>query len=88
MADTIHVELPARRDGEDLVGYMSARGLAGTVIEADGACELEVDFRVEREEQLRNEVREALRDWVAERNGSLVLAEVEVGRFMLRPPGE
>ena len=88
MAETIHVELPARRDGEALVEYMRARGLAGTMIQADGSCALEVGYDVEREEQLRSDVRDALRDWVAERDSSLVLAEVGAGRFLLRPPGE
>lgn len=88
MVETIHVQLLGPRDGDDLVEYMSSRGLVGTVTEARESSEIEVGYSLAREERLRHDLRKVLRDWVAERAGALVLSEVEDGRFVLRPPAE
>jgi hypothetical protein len=88
MAETVHVELAGVRTCGRLVEYLGAQGLKSRLVETNEHCELEVEYTVDTDERLRNDVRHALRGWVADRDGSLVLAEVGDGRFLLRPAGE
>ena len=88
MAQSVHVELAGARTCGELIEYLGARGLTGRLVESNDRCELEVELAVDADERLRSDVRQALRGWVAERDGSLVLAEVGGGGFLLRPPGE
>lgn len=88
MNGTIHVELTGPRTCSPLIEYLGSRGLAGRLVETDDHCELEVGYAVEPEERLRGEVWGALRDWLAETESPLVLAETPDDGYVLRPAGE
>ena len=88
MAETVHLELTGPRTCGQLIEYLGACGLTGRLVETNEHCELEVECTDDPDEPLREEVRQALRSWVAERDGSLIAAEVGKGQFVLRTPAE
>ena len=88
MADTVHLELTGPRACGELIEYLGARGLVGSLVETNDRCELEVEYADDPGERLCAEVRRALRSWVAERDGSLIVAEFGRGQFVLRSPAE
>jgi hypothetical protein len=47
MSETIRVELPCRRDADDLAEFLAGLGLAGSVTSANEHCELEVGYAVD-----------------------------------------
>jgi hypothetical protein len=88
MTRTIRIEIAGPRVCGELLHFLGARGLAGRLVETNDRCALEVGYVADPEERLRNDVRDALRDWLAERDTPLVLSEVGEDAYVLRPPGE
>jgi hypothetical protein len=88
MAETVHLEFAGPFASGDLIEYLAARGLTARTAGTGDCCELEVDFATSADERLRSAIRQALRGWIADRDGSQVVAEVGADRFVLRPPGE
>lgn len=86
MPGTVHVAV-AGPEVSELVGVLSDRGLAVTVVEGRDCCDLEIAY-ADPDERLHAEVGGALRDWLADGHTPLVLQEASRSDFVLRPAGE
>jgi len=88
MTPAIHVELDEVPDCNELVGFLTRRGLACTPVTTGSRCEIEVAYATDPEERLHAEVSDALRTWLSEHTRPLVVTPVGDDSFVLRPPGD
>ncbi|HEY7691277.1 MAG TPA: hypothetical protein VH816_02950 [Gaiellaceae bacterium] len=88
MTRPIHVELPRLCDGQALVEFLAAHGLAGSVVSVNEHCELEVHDALDSDERLRREFEAALGSWLAQHGSPLVPASSREREYVLRPPGD
>ena len=88
MMHPIHVELDEAPDCDELVGFLTSRGLACTSVTTGSRCEIEVGYAASPEERLHTEVSDALRSWLSEHSRPLIVTPVGDDSFVLRPPGD
>lgn len=88
MIRTIHVEIANSCDGAQLLEFLEGHGLAGSVVDADDHCELEIRSAVDPDERLRRDFESALDAWLAAHGSPLVPAAYADGGYVLRPPGD
>jgi hypothetical protein len=88
MTETIRVEVPCRRDADDLVEFLAGFGLAGSVTNATEHCDLEVGYAVDPDTRLRREFEGALGTWLATLDRPLVPTAEPGYDYVLRPPGD
>ncbi len=88
MTNPIHVELDEVPDCDELVGFLTNRGLACTSVTTADRCEIEVGYAASPEERLHTEVSDALRSWLSEHTRPLIVTPVGDDSFVLRPPGD
>ena len=88
MMHPIHVELDETPDCDELVGFLTSRGLSCTAVTTAGRCEIEVGYADTAEERLHTEVSDALRTWLSEHSRPLIVTPVGDDSFVLRPPGD
>lgn len=86
MAATIHVDLARAVDGSDLVEALTARGLAGELVEADERLSVRVSAADADAERLRSDVSRVLDAWCCERRLPLIPTALGEGGYVLRPP--
>ena len=65
MTHPIHVELDEAPDCDELVGFLTSRGLSCTSVTTGDRCEIEVGFALDSDERLHTEVSDALRTWLS-----------------------
>ncbi len=88
MNDTIHVELAAVCDAEDLIPFLAGRGLTGTITNSNEHCDVEIRYAIEPEVRLRNDVEAALASWLEGRDRPLVPTSDAEHDYVLRPPAD
>ena len=88
MNQPIRVEMDETPDRDELVAYLTERGLVCTPVTNGGRCDIEVAYALEPEERLHVEVSNALRAWLAEHERPLIAMPVGDDSFVLRPPGD
>ena len=88
MTHPIHVELDEAPDCDELVGFLTSRGLACKSVTTGDRCEIEVGFALDSDERLHTEVSDALRSWLSGHTRPLIVTPVGDDSFVLRPPGD
>lgn len=88
MTRPIHVELDETPDCDELIGFLTRRGLACRQVAADEGCGIEVDYALDSHERLHREVSDALRSWLSGHERPLIVMPVGEDAFVLRPPGD
>ena len=88
MTTPIHVELPRVCDGVELVEFVAARGLVGSVVCTNDHCEIEIRDALDPDERLRREFEAALRSWLAQHEPPLIPASSPERGYVLRPPAD
>jgi hypothetical protein len=88
MTTSIHIELPRPCDGAELVDFLAARGLAGSVVSTNDHCEIEIRDALDPDERLRREFEAALANWLVEHEPPLIPASSPERGYVLRPPAD
>jgi hypothetical protein len=88
MTPSIRVELDETPDCDELIGFLTSRGLTCTPVTENDRCEIEVGYAADPEERLHNEVSDALRSWLSEHPRPLIVTPIGDHAFVLRPPGD
>jgi hypothetical protein len=87
MAESVHVELPRKEFGEDLVETLQAQGFRAEVLDGEDRYELEVSYAAAEKERLLGDVANAIESWLGDRMMPLVVERAD-GHYVLRPPAE
>jgi hypothetical protein len=85
MTHTIEIESVHAVGADELLDTFSARGLAGTVLDAGSRLCLQLELDADQS-TLAGEVERALDTWIGERRLALVPQHLGGGNFVLRPP--
>jgi hypothetical protein len=88
MMHPIRVELDEVPDCNELVGFLTSRGLACTPVTTGNGCTIDVGYAADPEERLHTEVSDALRSWLSGHTRPLIVTPVGDDSFVLRPPGD
>ena len=87
MTDAVHVDLPRRELGDELVASLEARGLEAQVIEGGDQCRLEVRYAADERERLLGDVAHAIEGWLGEQELPLVVERSD-GGCVVRPQAD
>jgi hypothetical protein len=87
VATSLQIELPWRRDCDELAEALRTRGLVAEVVEDGEACRLEVAYATDERERLFGDVGTIVESWANDRGTPLILTRLE-GRCALRPPAD